>query len=383
VLHQRFRLLHPPEIAAGPGVRGQATRFTKRAVRKVTSWYVEPRWVAQTDFDSATAWAATDAVTALEQLQNQVHQLSQAIDDTRRTLEGSTAEQAYLRADVQGLSESVHDRHDGELNSLRYDVADLNVAIGTVAARVETVRRQLVAAGAFADRPPAPMPDAFLVPEVDYTAFEDRFRGTRADVTEGQRAYLPLFGDPAEHPRVIDLGCGRGEMLKLLEEHGFEPVGIETDTNMLDACRDQDLNVVEADAILWLQSVDGDTLDGIFSAQVIEHLPVGALLSLVGAARRALRRGGVMVLETIDPRSMFALCNWFYADLSHIRPVYPPTLAYLCEEAGFTSVEIMSRSPHPAMQMVDGLPDDVQGRAVKQLVETVFGYQDYAVIARK
>jgi hypothetical protein len=135
--------------------------------------------------------------------------------------------------------------------------------------------------------------------------------------------------------------------------------------------------------VLWLQSVEPDSLDGIFCAQVIEHLPIRGLVSLVAAARRALKRGGAMVLETIDPRSVFALCNWFYADLSHVRPVYPATLAFLCEDAGFSAAEILPRSPHPAMEMIGTLPDDAEGRAVKQLLETVFGHQDYAVIARK
>ncbi len=152
-------------------------------------------------------------------------------------------------------------------------------------------------------------------------------------------------------------------MLKLLEAEGFEPVGVETDSDMLELCRSQDLNVVEADATLWLQSLEPDTLDGIFCAQVIEHLPVSSLLSLVAAARRVLKRGAPMVLETIDPRSAFALGNWFYADLSHVRPVYPPTLAFLCESNGFSEVEILPRSPHPALQLLDGLPDDPTGHA--------------------
>ena len=96
-----------------------------------------------------------------------------------------------------------------------------------------------------------------------------------------------------------------------------------------------------------------------------------------------LRPGAAMVLETIDPRSVFALCNWFYADLSHVRPVYPPTLAFLCEAAGFSTVEVLPRSPHAALAMVETLPDTPEGAATRTLLGTVFGHQDYALVARK
>jgi SAM-dependent methyltransferase len=245
------------------------------------------------------------------------------------------------------------------------------------------MRRQLAAAGPAVAGELAQAPASYAVSPLDYTAFEDRFRGSADELKELQRAYLPLFGDPREYRRIVDIGCGRGEMLELLEEAGFEPVGVDTDAGMLALCRSKDLDVVEGDALLWLQSLQPESLDGIFSAQVIEHLPTDAVVGLVAAAHRVLRPGAAMVLETIDPRSAFALCNWFYADLSHVRPVYPPTLAFLCEAAGFSSVEILPRSPHAALGMVEGLQDTPEGVATRTLLETVFGHQDYALVARK
>jgi hypothetical protein len=41
------------------------------------------------------------------------------------------------------------------------------------------------------------------------------------------------------------------------------------------------------------------------------------------------------------------------------------------------------RSPHPALDVRDDLPDDALGGAVQTLLETVFGYQDYVVVATK
>src|ERR1700728_3973792 len=43
--------LLPPDLSGAAGLRGRAGRFFKRVVRRLTSWYVEPRWVTQQEFD--------------------------------------------------------------------------------------------------------------------------------------------------------------------------------------------------------------------------------------------------------------------------------------------------------------------------------------------
>jgi O-antigen chain-terminating methyltransferase len=383
VLHQRFKQFATPDLGAAPGLVGKAKRFVKRVIRKLTAWYVEPRWTAQIDFDAATAWAATESANAIGQQAAELQRIAQSVERIERMIEAMTAAEARREREVKAMVRSVLDEHEGELAAVHYEVSDLNIAIGTVAARVETMRRQLAAAGPAVAGELAETPAGYAVPPLDYTAFEDRFRGSADELKELQRSYLPLFGDPREYRRIVDIGCGRGEMLELLEEAGFEPVGVDTDAGMLALCRNKDLDVVEGDALLWLQSLQPESLDGIFSAQVIEHLPTDAVVGLVAAAHRVLRPGAAMVLETIDPRSSFALCNWFYADLSHVRPVYPPTLGFLCEAAGFSSVEILPRSPHAALDMVDDLQETPEGVATRMLLETVFGHQDYALVARK
>src|SRR5262249_7228022 len=54
-----------------------------------------------------------------------------------------------------------------------------------------------------------------------YVTFEDQYRGTRADIKERLRVYLPLLQQAqlgvAMRP-IVDVGCGRGEWLELLHE---------------------------------------------------------------------------------------------------------------------------------------------------------------------
>src|SRR5262249_52969961 len=91
---------------------------------------------------------------------------------------------------------------------------------------------------------PAAVP---ALPAGVYALFEERFRGSPAEIARGQRDYLKLLaGIPGP---VLDVGCGRGEFLKLLSETGLSGSGIESNPVSAAACRAAGLEVEEADAL--------------------------------------------------------------------------------------------------------------------------------------
>jgi 2-polyprenyl-3-methyl-5-hydroxy-6-metoxy-1,4-benzoquinol methylase len=172
-------------------------------------------------------------------------------------------------------------------------------------------------------------------------------------------------------------------MLELLRHDGQEVLGVDTDAGMVDVCTKKGLPAVVDDGIHFLSQAEENSLKGIFCAQVVEHLITPELEQLVRLALRALRTSGVLVIETINPRSSFAIGNHFYADTSHVRPVHPETLRFICQQVGFSRVQLEERSPHPTLALSDRLPDDALGEAVDELLRNVFGYQDYVIVATK
>ena len=74
-----------------------------------------------------------------------------------------------------------------------------------------------------------------------YRAFEDIFRGSEEFIRERQRAYVDLLRG---HEPVLDVGCGRGELLDLLREAGIEARAIDIDEGMVEHCREKGLDVV-------------------------------------------------------------------------------------------------------------------------------------------
>lgn len=170
-----------------------------------------------------------------------------------------------------------------------------------------------------------------------YASFENRFRGSE-EVVRGQlERYASLFPPGG---KVIDLGCGRGEMVEILREKGIEAFGIDLNDSMIALCQEKGLPCEKADLIEALFRQPDNSLAGIFSSQVIEHLPRPTLELMLDLGYLKLSSSGVLVLETINPASVFALVQVYYLDPSHERPIHPQTLKFLLSTAGFQEVEI-------------------------------------------
>jgi 2-polyprenyl-3-methyl-5-hydroxy-6-metoxy-1,4-benzoquinol methylase len=350
--------VHPPEIPGG------ASSVGKKVVRRLTSWYVEPRWVAEQEVDARSIEFASEAY-------NTLHRIESELESLRR-------QNVRLKLELVASSERSR-RAQEQITRLSQDVANQAVALRGVAMQDE-LRLLGKEFEALLNRLGA---ESIRGADLDYVEFERRFRGDSGSIVEGQRRYLSLFPAAGFPGPVVDIGCGSGEMLELLAESGHECIGVDTDKAMVEVCLSKGLTAVEDDGLHFLAQSPGEALKGVFCAQVVEHLLTSEVEELVRLSHRALRTGGCLVMETINPRSSYALGNHFYADTSHVRPVHPETLRFICEQLGFTNVQLEERSPHPALALTGDLPDTPEGEAIGALLQSVFGYQDYVIVATK
>ena len=106
-------------------------------------------------------------------------------------------------------------------------------------------------------------------------------------------------------------------------------------------------------------------------------------LALCRTAFEKLAPGGVLILETPNPRSLAVYTNAFYLDPSHVKPVHPLTMQYLLQKEGFKDVQLLfpeqSRPPQ-RIPALDGAPEAFN-EAMQTVSDTLYGAQDYAVIA--
>jgi SAM-dependent methyltransferase len=309
------------EREAGGGPKGLVKRF----LRKLMRWYVEPLAADQRVYNSS---------------------LLKLVDALSERADAATVSNERAQKLLRELEE-----------------------------RLTRVERR--GGGGVAAAPPATVaaqPAAAALP--DYFAFESRMRGSVDAIRERQRPYVADFRDGAP---VLDIGCGRGELLQLLREAGIEARGIDADADMVAFARGEGLDVEQADLVEYLERVDDGSLGGIFMGQVVEHLPPGVLVRSLELAARKLRPGGLLVAETINPLSPLALRHYF-ADLTHSQPLVPETLQLLARQSGFAETELRYLN-EPAERLTE--PDDpVIAANVRRLNELLFAPLDYALVAR-
>ena len=315
-------------------------------------------------------------------------------DDWAKRWESLAAREARLLNAVQSLD---HLRAPGGSGPSAFD--DVRATAQLAQQTALTVKRELerlvAPAPTTSGQPPAP---AAVVSANDlnafkYLGFEDAFRGSPDEIRERLRAYVDRFAGLSD---VLDIGCGRGEFLDLLRDAGIRARGLDLNHEMVETARARGLDVVESDALRYLQGLPSGALGGLFAAQVVEHLAPDYLLALLDAAADKIRPGGLLVLETINPACWLAFFQSYIRDITHVRPLHPETLQFLARASGFHDASIEFLSPVAESDRLASVapagdadpPADADLRDtfndnVAKLNARMFTFMDYAVVARK
>jgi O-antigen chain-terminating methyltransferase len=303
----------------------------------------------------------------LEEMRAETQSLAQALEDLRRELE------------AQGRAS------DARLSALERELAQGPARTEALLARVQELLKQTGAADA--------AQEVSALREENrasgYLAFEDTHRGSREDIKQRQRVYLPYFQEAVGPQRpLLDIGCGRGEFLEVAREAGLPAKGVDINPEMVALCRQQGLEVVQSDALDYLRGLPDQSLGGILAAQLIEHLTLDQLTELVTLCAAKLAPGGVLIAETVNPQCLTTFSGAFYLDLTHVKPIHPEAARFLWRWAGLGQVEIVYLSPYPPEHRLETYPEQeglagAFNRNVERLNQLLYGYQDYAVVGRK
>ena len=210
-----------------------------------------------------------------------------------------------------------------------------------------------------------------------YASFEDRFRGSREEISRRLQVYVPFLKEAKITAGVLDIGCGRGEWLQLLRSEGIEARGVDRNRVFVEACRDAGLDVVEEDALNYLRSQPDDSLSAVTAIHFVEHVPFETLIAVVDEIRRTLRPGGLLIAETPNPENfMVGSCN-FYTDPTHRNPIPSQTLKFLLESRGLRCKDVLKLRPWDEARL------DGDSELISRFNEYFYSAPDYGIVATK
>lgn len=138
--------------------------------------------------------------------------------------------------------------------------------------------------------------------------------------------------------RLLEVGCGSGDSLKLLQELGWDAEGVDFDPAAVANARAKGLRVRQGD--LAEQAFASASFDAVIASHVIEHVPDPE--ALLVEALRVLEPGGTLVLYTPNAA---ALGHGHYGEdwrglepPRHLHLFTPEALSALARRAGFAPV---------------------------------------------
>ncbi|SAL12403.1 type 11 methyltransferase [Caballeronia udeis] len=216
-----------------------------------------------------------------------------------------------------------------------------------------------------------------------YLAFEDANRGSQESVMAKLAVYDNWFASLMKARvqslyAVVDIGCGRGEWLSYVTRKGFDAVGVDMNSVMVNVCLQRGFDAQCTDALSFLRSLPTGSVTAVTGFHVIEHVPFDYLFALVAESYRVLAEGGAVLFETPNPENVLVGSHTFYHDFTHRHPITPTAISFLLKHQGFKDIDIIRSSPYPDEAKVPGndpLTERVNGH--------LCGPQDFAVTGFK
>jgi O-antigen chain-terminating methyltransferase len=355
-----------------------------------------------------TPWGANRRIDNLRAGLLAVEDRLDGIEDVIRTIQSELAEIRDRRIEpVEKRANSIEDALrdvTGEIGRLRDEVFPASVARSD--ALLERLAEELEEVASLTERSlrGEPLPVSGAAPidegrlaealaEVQPLLLES-FRGSEQEIQHRLDRYL---SDLRQAGPILDLGCGRGELLLLLREAGIEATGVENDAALAEAARRRGLKIIEDGALEALKSQESESWGAVTAIHLFEHLQPVELATTLVEARRALRPGGLLIAECPNPHTLRVGASLYWQDPTHQRPLLPETLELMLRAAGFEVDRRELMHPFPADQL---LADDEGGtgavtdpeismlaervdRLRDRLDEILHGPRDFAVWAVK
>jgi 2-polyprenyl-3-methyl-5-hydroxy-6-metoxy-1,4-benzoquinol methylase len=169
-------------------------------------------------------------------------------------------------------------------------------------------------------------------------------------------ALLPVSAGP-----VLDIGCGQGELVRLLLADGYDAQGVDISPEQVSMARASGLDQVqEGDYRITLAERAGH-LSTVIATDVLEHMSKREVLRTFDDVIQALIPGGLFVARVPNAVSPFG-GHIRYGDFTHESWFTASSIRQLAAAAGYKTAAVV-----PCPPSVHGLPSLLRAAAWKAI----------------
>ncbi len=158
-----------------------------------------------------------------------------------------------------------------------------------------------------------------------------------------RRDIRPVLPPPASGP-VLDLGCGQGELVRLLHQDGYDAEGIDVSPEQVALAQASGVSRVRQGDYRSLLSARAAHFAAITATDLLEHLTKAEVLEAFDGVAAALVNGGVFLGRV--PNAVSPLGGHIRGgDFTHETSFTERSIRQLAAASGFTSVTVLPCAP--------------------------------------
>lgn len=199
--------------------------------------------------------------------------------------------------------------------------------------------------------------------------YRDYYEFRQVDPSSFKDFSLPAYlrrslGNPSGQ-KVLDFGCGLGQLALSLRKAGYQAEGLDVSPYAIAHCREMGLVCHQGDGENFYDD-HRQAYDFVIMSHVVEHFPKEEIIPMLAKLRGVIKPGGAVIVMVPNAQSHTG-AYWAYEDFTHHTLFTAGSLFYVLKAAGFSQVEFLDPDS------TDGLPPI--RKLLKKFLLAIYGIQ--------
>jgi 2-polyprenyl-3-methyl-5-hydroxy-6-metoxy-1,4-benzoquinol methylase len=146
---------------------------------------------------------------------------------------------------------------------------------------------------------------------------------------------------PNKSERILDFGCGFGQLLDALKSSGFNHVeGADINQAAIESLRIRQTTVHDLSSANNFFTDYEEKYDTVIMSHVLEHIAKTEIVALLSSISGLIKPGGRLIVMVPNAQSNTG-CYWAYEDFTHQTLFTGGSLYYVLRSSGFKGVEFI------------------------------------------